>query len=105
MTIELDFREEDRVVMRLLPPKPSQCQVIEAILKDRRPHSAYELARVIAEVKYGNSPRIEHGIRIGARIWDLNRRLTETGQCIVGKHDPENPQKYWYQLVDLKENT
>ena len=72
----------------------SQTEIIRRVLIDGRPHSAYELARIIARRKYGGA-RIEHGIRIGARIWDLRRK----GLAISGWHDEENPRKFWYQYL------
>jgi len=100
MTIELSDDKKELAARDFLSSVFSQCDIIKHVLQDRQPHSAYELARAIAEVKFRNAPCIEHGIRIGARIWDLNKKLKSKGQTIVGKRDKKNPQKYWYQLVD-----
>jgi len=72
----------------------SQTEIIRRVLIDGCPHSAYELARIIARRKYGGA-RIEHGIRIGARIWDLRRK----GLAISGWRDEKNPRKFWYQYL------
>jgi len=71
----------------------SQAEIIRRVLIDGRPHSAYELARIIARRKYGGA-QIEHGIRIGARIWDLRK----AGMDIQSWRDEGNPQKCWYLL-------
>ena len=75
----------------------SQTEIIRRVLVDGRPHSAYELARIIARRKYGGA-RIEHGIRIGARIWDLRK----AGLVIQSWRDEENSRKCWYQLNDAE---
>jgi len=73
----------------------NQIEIIREVLVDGRPHSAYELARIIARKKHGGA-QIEHGIRIGARIWDLRK----AGLAIQSWRDEGNPQKCWYQYYE-----
>ena len=75
----------------------NQTEIIEQVFADGRPHSAYELARIVARKKYGGA-QIEHGIRIGARIWDLRK----AGLDIQSWRDEENSRKCWYQLNDAE---
>lgn len=77
----------------------SQLEVIKRLLSDGKAHSAYELARAVAEQCYNGARDIEHGLRIGARIWDLRKH----GLDIEGFRDKDNPQKYYYQLKPQQE--
>lgn len=74
----------------------SQVAILAEVLADGKPHSAFELARIVAEENFGGAENVHHGLRIGARIWDLRNKR---GMNIHGWNDPENPQKHIYQLV------
>jgi len=71
----------------------SQIKRILEILLDKKPHSSFELVKRA----YGS-----HGpslARLGARIWDIKQK----GYEIIGWHDPDDPKKYWYQLIAAKQ--
>lgn len=70
----------------------TQVERLRELLADGQWHSTVEILGVV----YG----LEHsGIaRIGARIWDLSKRL-HAGESIESKRDPERKTVWLYRLV------
>ena len=93
---EFNHKRRMQCLSSIVMNSRSKLKIIESVLSDGRPHSAYDLATIIAVEKYGGSDKVGHGLRIGARIWELRH---EKGMEIKSWKDPNNAQKQIYQYI------
>jgi len=73
----------------------TQVEKLERLMGDFQAHRTDE----IVEKVYGPGLSLA---RVGARIYDLRKRLPPT-QTIRGWHDKGNPALYWYQVVPIEQ--
>ncbi len=73
--------------------KKSQTQKLLELLSDYRPHSTFEILKIV----YGGE---HYGVaRISARVLDLKKK----GYNVKGFDDKIVKSKYWYQLENKRE--